>query len=727
MTYLDTNRLESALRLIAAAALFALIAAPVSAGNVGGTEHVRASLLVETAGLKPGSTVMAAVRLEMRPGWHSYWLNPGDSGMESTIEWSLPDGVSAGAIQWPTPERIPVGPLVNYGYGRDAVLLTPLTVDATASIGGTVSIVAKTAWLACADVCIPEEATLSLNLPMSASPAVASDSALIAAARAALPLPSPWPASVTRGKTDFQLSVAAPTLDPKLLSDVHFFALQNGAVQAAAPQALSVTPQGLALTLTIGDLPPAAGGPLEGVLALTEQVGDRNVRHAFLVSAIPSPIAPSTGMGEAAKLEVPAIGLAAALLFAFAGGLILNLMPCVLPILAMKAMSFARQGRARAQGLGYGAGVMVSFLAIAGALLILRASGAQIGWGFQLQSPTVVAALACLTFAVGISFSGVTTIGAGLAGAGGGLAARGGVAGSFFTGVLAVLVATPCTAPFMGAALGYALTQPPVEAFAVFLALGAGMAAPFVLVSFLPGTARWLPKPGAWMDRLKQFLAFPMYLTAAWLVWVLSLQAGSDATLAVLLAMVALAFAAWCHHAAAMSDGRWRVFGRSLAVMGLAGAIYLIQGLPSGVESNGSTASAVRLEGPMALKVGAVTWDLYTPEKLAAARAADRPVLLNVTAAWCITCLVNEKVALSSPRVGEALAGSGVVALKADWTRRDAGITALLAEFGRNGVPLYAFYPGHGRPSELLPQILTEAEVIAAIARLALARQAPGI
>ena len=703
----------SALRLLATSVFcwFAtlVVALPTSAGPVGGTENVRASLILETVGLKPGSTPMAGLRLEMREGWHSYWINPGDSGMETTIEWALPNGVTAGAIQWPTPERIPVGPLVNYGYGHDALLLVPLTIDRAMVPGQPVSLTAKAAWLACADVCIPEEATLTLDLPVLDAPGPSPEAALIAAARAALPTASPWKATVARVDRQLRLSVAATGLDAKLLADAHFFPTQNGAVQAAAPQILSVTPRGLTLTLTLGDTPPPPGATLDGVLVLSEKLGQGTARNAFVIAATPA--------AATVAQDVPAIGFGLALLLAFAGGMILNLMPCVLPILAMKAMSFARHGAEPRQGLAYTAGVMACFLGIAGLLLALRAGGAQIGWGYQLQAPIMVAALALLVFAVGLSFSGVLTFGAGLASVGGGLAGRGGLTGSFFTGALAVVVATPCTAPFMGAALGFALVQPPVQALSVFAALGAGMAAPFLLLSMTPAVGRLLPKPGLWMDRLKQFLAFPMYATAAWLVWVLSLQAGSEALLAVLIAMVLIGLAAWAHGATALSEGRWRLAGRGLAALGVAGALYLLQGMPSGSEPNG--AEPARAEGPLAMKVGAVSWEPYAPEKLAVARAAGQPVLLNVTAAWCITCLVNEKVALSSPKVAEALGGAGVVTLKADWTRRDPGITALLAEFGRNGVPLYALYPAKGRAAELLPQILTEAEVIAAIGRLA--------
>lgn len=715
------------LRLLAASLLcwFAtLFAFSASAGPVGGTENVRASLILETVGLKPGAAPMAALRLEMREGWHSYWINPGDSGMETTIEWVLPAGVTAGAIQWPTPERIPVGPLVNYGYGHDALLLVPLNVDRAVIPGQPVTLTAKAAWLACADVCIPEEATLTLDLPVLDAPGASPEAALIAAARAALPTTSPWKASVARVDQQLRLSLAATGLDPKLLTEAYFFPTQNGAVQAAAAQTLAVTPRGLTLTLAVGDLPPAPGAALDGVLVLTEKLGQgtarngtarnetaRNgtARNAFLISATPAAAPPAS--------EAPAIGFGLALLLAFAGGIILNLMPCVLPILAMKAMSFARHGAEPRQGLAYTAGVLACFLGIAGLLLALRAGGAQIGWGYQLQAPIMVAAMAVLVFAVGLSFSGVLSFGAGLASVGGGLAGRGGLTGSFFTGALAVVVATPCTAPFMGAALGFALVQPPVEALLVFAALGAGMAAPFLLLSMTPAFGRLLPKPGVWMDRLKQFLAFPMYATATWLVWVLSLQAGSDALLATMIAMVLIGFAAWAHGATELSEGKWRLAGRGMAAFGVLAALYLLQGLPSGSEPNG--AEPARAEGPLAMKVGAVSWEAYAPETLAAARASDRPVLLNVTAAWCITCLVNEKVALSSPKVAAALGGSGVVALKADWTRRDPGITALLAEFGRNGVPLYALYPAKGRAAELLPQILTEADVIAAIGRLA--------
>lgn len=698
------------MRLFVASLLCWLFAAiPVSAGPIGGTENVRASLILETVGLKPGTAPMAALRLEMREGWHSYWINPGDSGMETTIEWSLPAGVTAGAIQWPTPERIPVGPLVNYGYGHNALLLVPLTVDRVMVPGQPVTLTAKAAWLACADVCIPEEATLTLDLPVLDAPGPSPEAALIAAAHAALPTASPWAATVSRADQQFRLSLAATGLDPKLLTEAYFFPTQNGAVQAAAPQTLAVTSKELTLTLAVGDLPLAPGAALDGVLVLTEKLGQGTARNAFLISAKPA-AAPTVS-------DVPAIGFGLALLLAFAGGMILNLMPCVLPILAMKAMSFARHGAQPRQGLAYTAGVLACFLGIAGVLLALRAGGAQIGWGYQLQAPIMVAGLAVLVFAVGLSFSGVLSFGAGLASVGGELAGRGGLTGSFFTGALAVVVATPCTAPFMGAALGFALVQPPFEALSVFAALGAGMAAPFLLLSMTPAVGRLLPKPGLWMDRLKQFLAFPMYATAAWLIWVLSLQAGSDALLAVMIAMVLIGFAAWAHGATELSEGKWRLAGRGFAAIGVLAALYLLQGLPSGSEP--TSAEPQRAEGPLAMKVGAVSWEPYAPEKLAAARAADRPALLNVTAAWCITCLVNEKVALSSPKVAEALSGAGVVSLKADWTRRDPAITALLAEFGRNGVPLYALYPAKGRAAELLPQILTEAEVIAAISRLA--------
>ncbi|MEL6318678.1 MAG: thioredoxin family protein, partial [Pseudomonadota bacterium] len=402
-----------------------------------------------------------------------------------------------------------------------------------------------------------------------------------------------------------------------------------------------------------------------------------------------------------------AAGVALAALFAFAGGLILNLMPCVFPVLALKAVSLAKHGDAdprerTAQGLAYGAGVLASFLAFAAALLALKAAGASVGWGFQLQSPLVVAALAYILFAVGLNLSGVFEMPSSYAGVGGSLAARDGATGSFFTGVLAAVVASPCTAPFMGAALGYALTQSPATTIAVFAALALGFAAPIMLLSASPALARMLPKPGAWMERFRQALAFPMYAAAAWLLWVLGGQVGVDALFAALIGLVLVALAAWALGVGKPASVAGRRVAGAVAVAALIGALFA---LTPAIEDDGA-APARAAQSAADGGTGAPSQP-YSPDGLAALQAEGRPVFLNVTADWCISCKVNERLVLGGESFRSALEGADAVYVKGDWTRRDDEITALLERFGRVGVPLYVVYPADGSAPEVLPQILT--------------------
>ncbi len=417
------------------------------------------------------------------------------------------------------------------------------------------------------------------------------------------------------------------------------------------------------------------------------------VQEAFSLAALPA----DTGGGALW-----------ALLFAFAGGLILNLMPCVLPVLSLKALAVVEQARtsprsARIEGWVFTLGVLATFLVVAGVLIALRAGGEAIGWGFQLQSPVVVLLLAWLMFALGLMLAGLFSVGEGLMGLGQGLATRGGVSGAFFTGVLAAVVAAPCTAPFMGAALGFALTQPTPLALVVFAALGLGMAAPWLLLAHTPAAQRLLPRPGPWLVRFKQFMAFPMFATAAWLVWVLARQTDADGVAVALTGMVWIGFAAWLwsgRSGAARSRGAHGL----LVVAAALGLVLLTRALPS-VPSGAPMQTTTEVQA-------------YTPARLAALRQAGTPVLLNVTAAWCITCQVNERVAIATPAVQAALKNRGVAYLKADWTRRDPGITALLEAHGRSGVPLYLLYPRGGGAAEPLPAVLTESLLLERLAAL---------
>ncbi|MDG3442170.1 protein-disulfide reductase DsbD family protein [Nitrospirillum amazonense] len=683
------------------------------------TEHTVSQLVAEGPAV-PGQPLWVALDQKLQDGWHTYWINPGDSGLPTEVNWTLPAGWKAGPLNFPAPHRFTTGPLVNYGYEKATRVLARLDVPADAKPGGTVTLTAAANWLICADVCVPEDATLTLDVPVAApgtasgapDPAVAP---LFAEARAALPVPSPYAASVSATKTAATVRLAAPGLTADQVKDAYFFAENPDLVEAGAPQQLAVTTDGL--TLTLKPTGRATPGPVNGILEVTELVNGQPTTQALAI-AIPADAvgaAPAGGGVAADTGSAPVLPLWQAVLFACLGGMVLNLMPCVFPVLSMKAMALVRhQGaHARLHGLVYTAGVLACFAAIAIVLMALRAGGQEIGWGFQLQSPLVVAVLAYVMLLLGLSMSGVFTVGDQFMGVGQGLTQGDGYAGSFFTGVLASVVATPCTAPFMGAAVGYALVQPWYVALAVFLALGFGMALPFLALACSPWLLRHLPKPGAWMERLKQVLAFPLYGSAAWLVWVFAVQVGAPGMTGILVGLVLVGFAAWLYGVTHYAEGWGRRGGALAALVALVLAVAAV--LP---QAGGNAASA---GGPVAGgKAVAMTdgFEAFSPATLDKLRADGRPVLVDFTAAWCITCLVNERVALSSDTVHQALKGHNVALLKGDWTNRDAEITRVLQAHGRSGVPLYLFYrPGQAEP-DVWPQILTEAQVLEAVGSL---------
>lgn len=672
----------------------ALLAAPLlafAAPQEAATEHVQARLVSSQAAVAPGQRFTVALQQDIKPHWHTYWLNPGDSGQATSIDWQ---GAEAGPIQWPTPSIQAIGPLVNYGYEGRPALLVELGVPADAKPGSRFKPTAEVRWLVCKDVCIPEQVTLGLDLPVAAQPKAGDDAALVEEWRGAIPQPAPFAVKLAAAPQGMRLS--GPQAG---VSKAYFFADTWGAIAHSAPQGLKAEAGGWALDLPAGDEPVKAGQPLSGVLVLTTAEGEQ----AWTVSA-PMPEGAGTGPGPAdltapAAEEAPApvndLGLLPALALALVGGLILNLMPCVFPVLSIKALALVNQGNHRAEGLAYTAGVLLSFAALAAVLIALRAGGQQVGWGFQFHSPVFVLVVAYLLFLVGLNLSGLFDVGGGFTGIGSGLAARQGLAGSFFTGVLAAVVATPCTAPFMGAALAFALAQPAVVMLAVFLALGLGLALPFLVLAFWPAAQRWLPRPGAWMDTFKQFLAFPMYAAVVWLLWVLAQQAGPDGVALALGGLVLIGFGLWWRRASGAS-----ALGTAAALAGVALAL----GLSAWVRPADATAS-----------VSAASYEPYSAERLAELRGQNKPVFVNMTAAWCISCLVNERVALSRPEVGEAFAKAGITYLKGDWTREDPKITAVLKAHGRSGVPLYLYYAPGAAEAQVLPQILTPGLVIEAI------------
>ncbi|KMO25390.1 thiol:disulfide interchange protein [Methylobacterium indicum] len=710
-------------------ALLALLASCLVLGSAGAqaqvtgrskyADLVRAELVTQEGAVAPGSPLTAGVRLTMKPGWHVYWRNPGDSGLPPEIAWTLPAGFAAGAVEWPAPERIPVGDLMNFGYEGEVLLTVPLTAPETLG-PGPVSLKAKVSYLVCERECVPGEANLSLGLPVApagTSPRPDPRTAeLFAQAREKVPVPAPWPVRMSEGGANPVLTLDAPGLRAR---DIAFFPYSETALEHAAPQVATSDAAGLHLRLQRSSqaAPDAPAPRADGVLTLTEETASGPVRRAYALgeaapapasSAAPAqasptpPAAPAVGPAEAE-------GLWQAALLAFLGGLLLNLMPCVFPVLSIKVLSLVRHsgespGRVRLHGLAYAAGVLATFLGLASVLIALRAGGAQIGWGFQLQSPLVVAGLAYGLLAMGLSLSGVWHLGGRAAALGDGLTRRTGLEGSFFTGVLATVVATPCTAPFMGAAVGYGLTQGAAVALTVFAALGLGLALPFALLAAWPALLRRLPRPGAWMETLKGLLAFPLYLTVAWLVWVLSQQVGPTGLMAGLTGLVLVGFGAWAIERGRTAEG----LGRRGAQVAVLVALFGLAGLLAVLDRDRA--------GPVAV-ASADGVEPFSQARLDGLLAEHRPVFVNMTAAWCITCQVNDRATLRADAVQAAFKARDVAQLKGDWTNQNPEITRVLEANGRSGVPLYLLYDGRGGVA-VLPQILTESIVRDALAAL---------
>jgi thiol:disulfide interchange protein DsbD len=574
-------------------------------------------------------------------------------------------------------------------------------------------------WLVCEEICIPEEANAELSLPLidgAITPLPSPGAKAIRAARAALPEPMPWAAKFDFGAERVTLRIENVAEQLPRGGEIRFFPLEWGHISHAAPQKAVFDKGDLILDLERGDFAgetePAALG---GVIAVETPGADgRTERRGYSISAAPSEV-PIAAPGAAAPIAGGSGGglsLAVALGFALLGGLILNLMPCVFPVLSLKALSLARDAGnsevRRIKGLVYLAGVLASFALIGAVLVALRGGGSAIGWGTQFQSPVFILAMMALFLALALNMSGAFTIGGSVAGLGDSLTRRSGLSGYFFTGVLATVVATPCTAPFMGAAMGYAFTQPAVTVFAVLLALGFGFALPIVLLSLTPALGGWLPKPGPWMETFKQLMAFPLYATVAWLVWVISIQRGSDGVVAASIVLLGVGFAAWLvgHRA---ETGKFR---------GAAAALIAVLAIGLGWSATGPAARQAGI-GDGASQESGLRAETFTQARLDELIARNRPIFVNLTAAWCITCKVNERVALSSRRIADAFSNQGIAYLVGDWTNGNAEITELLKAHGRVGVPLYLLYSGEpGAAPRILPQLLTESMVLDRLAEL---------
>ena len=649
--------------------------------------HARQSLPLDTGNTEimlisshdtvaPGDSFTVALRMKFDGNWYTYWRNAGDSGEPVQIIWDLPEGVTAGPIMWPAPKIKTVGPIVSYAMGGDVWLPIEISMDDTFDSSQPIMLKAHAYYLVCDDICIPEDGALSLPMSVGSSKANPVHKTLIEAAKAKVPQASDarGSAALVSGQLIFDLTnlpagFTAPTL----------FSHQNPILAHSEPVNLSTAENGLRFTAS-----PGYGW----------DEGTPNSFEATLVAedgrAIVVPIATD------ARVEIGAlksggstanIGIWGAIFGAFLGGLILNLMPCVFPIISLKALSLAKtahgeRGTVRRAAWAYTAGVLFSFVVFAGLIIALKSAGASVGWGFQLQSPWLVALLSLLLFAIGLNLLGVFELSGRFQNIGANSVNRAGPLSSFLTGVLAVVVATPCTAPFMAGAVGLALAGSAGVTLAVFLALGFGFALPFLLVAYIPGLLSRLPKPGAWMDTFKQFLAFPMFGAAVWLAWVLTQQSGAGGTLKLLCAGLALAFGIWAF------DKRG-VLSKTIGVIALLIALWF----PISLASSDGTAS--------------VKSNAWSAQAVATARAENRPVFVDFTAAWCVTCKVNEGLVLNRKKTAKLFNRTDTEFLVADWTNKDEVIAAELKRFGRAGVPLYLVYKPGASEAEILPQVLT--------------------
>lgn len=706
--------------------LCGLLCRPADAASTATAPHLSVGLIAEDAAVTPGEEQRLALHFVLEKGWHIYWINPGDSGEAPHAAWTLPAGLEVGELSWPTPHRLVAGPLVDYGYEDEVVLLTRLRASPQLA-GEKVALAAKVRWLVCSEVCIPGQAALALELPVNRSgPGKrAAQAALFATAAKALPLPLPvgWQLSGLLDAYAFHLR--ASTSEPRPDGAATFLPLEPGQIDNAAAQEFSASPGGFALRIPRSEQLLREVSRLRGLLLFESTAGRPARSFAVDLSLAAAPpvatiaAAPAAPPAQPSRPTAPGVGLPLALLLALLGGALLNLMPCVFPVLSIKALGLvaltgADRSRARAHGLAYSAGILVSFWALAGLLIALRYTGQKLGWGFHLQSPQFLIALSALLFLLGLNLLGIFELGLGLTQLGQVTAERHGYGGAFATGVLATVVATPCTAPFMGTAVGFALAQPALPALLIFSALGCGLALPYLLLLFIPGALRMLPRPGAWMETFKQAMAFLLFATVVWLAWVLGVQGGAAAVVALLGGLLGAGIAGWLLH-------RWPEQRTAQAAAGL--LILLAVAVPIWTLRPVEESSAQRSQG--AQSAGAqspsddLAWEDFSPEQLALYRRAGRPVFLDFTAAWCVSCKVNELLIIRSPEVRTRLRELGVVPMKADWTNQDAVITQALAEFGRSGVPFYAIY---GRSADAppiqLPEVLTTRIVLDALATM---------
>ncbi|MEO8675500.1 MAG: thioredoxin family protein [Casimicrobiaceae bacterium] len=700
----------------------ALVLALPSAAAPVRTEHVEAELVAGSTALVPGQPLTVALRLGIDKGWHTYWKNPGDSGLPTTLEWKLPGGVNAGPIEWPAPHLLPAGPLLNYGYENEVLHLVTLTTVPDFLSGRDVKVAARADWLVCKETCIPEGADLTLTLPVAnaAEPDPRWGKA-IAAAKAALPQPLAGWQVVAEGRG---ATIALKLVPPPGAADpggVRFFADAIDRIEPSAPQPLAREGNGYLLTLPVASTLNGAFGKLTGVVTAANGFGVKEgARAATIDVALNGAVSPPPRAGlppapalnlAPAPVEADGLGLAIAIVSAFIGGILLNLMPCVFPVLSIKVLGFATHHDTKPtlhhEAMAFAGGVILTFVSLGLLLSALRAAGEQLGWGFQLQSPSVVVALAILFFVLALNLSGVFEFGQLAPSSVAEWSSRNRTVDAFGSGVLAVVIASPCTAPFMGAALGFAMAGGIAMMLTVFVALGIGMALPYVLLAWFPGWRKRLPRPGPWLARFKQLLAFPLYATVIWLAWVLGAQRDNDAVLRLFVVLLGIGFALWAWRIVRGGGARpWGIAGFAV----LAGTAVVAWPL---FTPDTEPAKSASTSSPAA----AGEWAPFTPARVADLTASGRAVFVDFTAAWCVTCQVNKRLALNADAVRADFAKRNVALVRADWTRRDPAITQALTALGRSGVPVYVLYRP-GKAPLLLPEVLQQQTVLDALATL---------
>lgn len=650
--------------------------------------HLNAKLMSEQAQVAAGSSFWVAVKLMPEAGWHTYWMNPGDSGLATQIQWQLPDGATVGPILWPIAEKYRIGPLANYGFEGDTYLLQKITLTDDFS-AQQLSLANRVDWLVCEEYCIPGHAEFELTLPIASDSEPAADNqASFTQARNNLPNTADWPIYFDiQGNTVTFILEHPQAIEMAQSDDFYIFVGAGELVEHAEEAEVEVADNSVIVRRTRNAYYYGVEDAFPVLLVGGHQAVELTAQSVNEGNFSPSPEDNATASS---------LGLASVLAFAFIGGLILNLMPCVFPVLSLKALAIANHHDGRlADSLWYTLGVVITFIFIAGLLLILRASGAALGWGFQLQSPWLIALLALLFTAIALNLSGVFQMATSIAQLANVAPKHSGSSrarGSFSTGILAVIIASPCTAPFMGVALGFAIVQPAPIALLVFAVLGLGLAFPFLLLAMVPALAKLLPKPGPWMESFKQWMAIPIYLTTIWLLWVFARQAGVDSQAILLVGLTLLATTLWVF-------GKRQLQGRKSRTTLFAMVALLLLTLAS------VYAALSMAQPPAQSTTDTQHWQSWSEQQLTEARE-EGPVFVNMTADWCITCLANERVALNTSATRALFSEHGITYLKGDWTLQDPAITEYLAQYGRNGVPLYVMYWPDREP-EVLPQILT--------------------